>query len=81
MSNKEQLFTEIIPSEEANLSGGYCGAGDLGKTEVNTEAVATVDIQGLDGDPSRSTARTYSDAYVDENRILGRASSVVRVVL
>ena len=24
MSNNEQLFAEIIPSEEANLSGGGC---------------------------------------------------------
>ena len=27
MSNNEQLFTEIIPSEEANLSGGFLFCG------------------------------------------------------
>ncbi len=83
MSNNEQLFAEIIPTEEANLSGGRGrGGGDrLGQTEVSAEAVATVDILGPIGDSSRSTTRTFSDAYVDENRILGRASSLVRVVL
>ena len=85
MSNNEQLFAEINPSEEANLSGGRGGRGGRGnrfsQTEVNAEAVATVDILGPIGDSSRSTARTFSDAYVDENRILVRASSVGRVVL
>ena len=80
MSNNEQLFAEIIPSEEANLSGGR-GLGSRGQAEVNAEATATVDILGLDGDSSRSTVRTFSDAFVDENRILVRASSVGRVVL
>ncbi len=87
MSNNEQLFVEIIPSEEANLSGGR-GRGSRGSSgsplspaEVNAEAVATVDIIGSIGDSSRSTTRTFSDAFVDENRILGRSSSVVRVVL
>ncbi len=81
MSNNEQLFAEIIPSEEANLSGGRGRSSRLGQAEVNAEANATVDIVGLEGDPSRSSVRTFSDAYADENRILGRASSLIRVVL
>lgn len=85
MSNNEQLFTAIIPRDEANLYGGRRGRDGFGsrssQVEVNAEAVATVDLIGSTDDSSRSTTRTFSDAFVSENRILGRASSVVRVVL
>ncbi|MGV2826834.1 hypothetical protein [Myxosarcina sp. GI1(2024)] len=85
MSNQEPLFAEINPSEEANLSGGRRGpesrGGLAGSAEVNADATATVDITGTLGDSSRSTVFTVSDAFVDENRIFGRASSIVRVVL
>lgn len=85
MSNQEPLFAEINPSEEANFSGGRRGresrGGLAGSAEVNADATATVDITGTLGDSSRSTVFTVSDAFVDENRIFGRASSIVRVVL
>ena len=79
MSNNEQLFAEIIPSEEATLSGGNGGhrrGGHRPRIKVTADASATVI-----GDTERTIVRTTSDAYIDENRVLARASTIVRAVL
>ena len=52
MSNKEQLFAEIIPSEEANLSGGM-GSGAIADANVNVfggdfnQAIALTDARSI----------------------------------
>ena len=63
MSNNNQLFTEITPNEEANLSGG---SGRRGRRHFNNDALAgaTADARG------RNTfARTDTDAYVVEGQL------------
>ncbi len=85
MSNSQQLFTEIIPSEEANLAGG-CGGyqnrgpGPRDRVEVNVEAVATVDIFGLERAPSSSTVNTYTDVLINNRGIFARAVSFIRIL-
>ncbi|MGK7934407.1 MAG: hypothetical protein AB4206_01135 [Xenococcaceae cyanobacterium] len=83
MSNNEQLFAEIIPSEEASLSGGggYGRRGDRPGVarrpiEVNASASATII-----GDPEISTVTTFTDVYADDRRVIARASSIARGIL
>ncbi len=57
MSNKEQLFTEIIPTEEANLSGG------VGFANI---ALASANVTVSGGDYNR--AHTLTDARVNTNQ-------------
>ena len=48
MSNNEQLFTEIIPSEEANLSGGSGAISDANVQVFGddfTQAIALTDAR------------------------------------
>ena len=49
MSNNEQLFAEIIPSEEANLSGGK---GSI------SGAIADADVKVFGGDFNQAIALT-----------------------
>ncbi len=42
MSNKEQLFAEIIPTEEANLSGGYGGYYSYDNLAASTSNASAV---------------------------------------
>ena len=63
MSNNEQLFAEIIPSEEATLSGGDGGYRHR-RYYNDARAGATADARG------RNTfARTDTDAYVVEGQL------------
>ncbi len=86
MSNSQQLFTEIIPNEEANLSGG-CGGyyrnsghSPRNQAEINVEAVATVDIFGLKEEPSSSIVNTYTDVSINNRGIFARAVSFIRIL-
>ena len=64
MSNNEQLFAEIIPSEEATLSGGNGGHRRGRRFKNDAYAGATADARG------RNTfARTDTDAYVVEGEL------------
>ena len=67
MSNNEQLFAEIIPTEEANLSGGRGGAGRHRTGGYNdASAGATADAIGFN---------TYTDTYTDAFVVQGERSS------
>ena len=86
MSNSQLLFAEIIPSEEANLSGG-CGGyyrnhtrSPRDQAEINVEAVATVDIFGLKEEPSSSIVNTYTDVSINNRGIFVRAVSFIRIL-
>ena len=71
MSNNEQLFAEIIPSEEANLSGGYCGACHEKSGGFNdAKADATADAIG-----HNTFTDTYTDAYVVQGKRSSSTSS------
>ena len=73
MSNNEQLFAEIIPSEEANLSGGYCGACHPKKKSGgfnDAKADATADAIG-----HNTFTDTYTDAYVVQGKRSSSTSS------
>ena len=59
MSNNEQLFAEIIPSEEATLSGGNGGHRRHRRFRNDAYADATADAIG----PNTKTS-TYTDAFV-----------------
>ncbi len=86
MSNSQQLFAEIIPSEEANLSGG-CGGyyrnharSPRDQVEINVEAVATVDIFSLKEEPSSSIVNTYTDVSINNRGIFARAVSFIQIL-
>ena len=85
MSNSQQLFAEILPSEEANLTGGCCGcqnsgSGNRNQLEINVEALATVDIFGLEKEPSSSTVKTFTDVVINKRGIFARAVSFIRIL-
>ena len=65
MSNNEQLFAEIIPTEEANLSGG------MGNTNT-AEADAWVRVTGGD----YNTAYALTDAKVNTNQFVTVNSAI-----
>lgn len=89
MFDNQQLFAEIVPSKEANLSGGCCGYGGYKRNsrynsrhqpKINVEAVATVDILGLEQEPTSSIVSTSSDVFVNSRGIFARAVSLIRIV-
>ncbi len=86
MFDNQQLFTEIIPSKEANFSGGYggdkrhCGCNSRYQPKINVEAVATVDIFGLEKEPSSSIVSTSTDVFVNSRGIFARAVSLIRII-
>ena len=67
MSNNEQLFTEIIPSEEANLSGG-------------SGAIADADVKVFGGDFNQAIAltdaRSIQSPFANVNSAIGVAVGV-----
>ncbi len=70
MSNNE-LFAEIIPSEEASLSGGYGGRSGRGGRQTprfknDATADATADAIG---------PNTYTNTYTDAFVVYGERSS------
>ena len=75
MSNNEQLFAEIIPSEEANLSGGRGGAGRHRGGYNDAEADATADAIG-----HNSFTATYTDAFVVQGKRSSSTSSSIASV-
>ena len=85
MSNSQQLFTEIIPSEAVNISGGCGGSqnrgmGALDQVEVNVEALATANVFGLERDPRSTTVNTYTDVLINKQGIFARAVSFIRIL-
>ena len=69
MSHNEQLFTEIIPSEEANLAGG--NRGRRRRRPLNTaSADATADAFGRNTD-----TYTFTDAFVRQGHRSSSTSS------
>ena len=66
MSNNEQLFAEIIPSEEANLSGGNGGYQKKPRYYNDAYADATADAIGHN---------TFTDTYTDAYVVQGKRSS------
>ena len=66
MSNNEQLFAPIIPSEEANLSGGRGGQGRHRTGYNDATAGATADAIGHN---------TFTDTYTDAFVVQGERSS------
>ena len=71
MSHNEELFTEIIPSEEANLAGGNGGRRHHRRRPVNTaSADATADAFGRNTD-----TYTFTDAFVRQGRRSSSTSS------
>ena len=68
MSNNEQLFAEIIPSEEANLSGGYGGRGGRPAPRFNNDATADATADAIG-------PNTYTDTYTDAFVVYGERSS------
>ncbi|MGB5709743.1 MAG: hypothetical protein WBM44_02350 [Waterburya sp.] len=92
MFDNQQLFAEIVPSKEANLSGGCGGYGGYGgykrnprynsrhQPKINVEAVATVDILGLEQEPTSSIVSTSSDVFVNSRGIFARAVSLIRII-
>ena len=85
MSNSQELFAEIIPSEEASLSGGCSGyqnrgLGNLDRAEINVEAIATANVFGLEKEPSSTTVNTYTDVLINKRGIFARAVSFIRIL-
>lgn len=86
MFNSQQLFTEIIPSEEANLSGGYggykrnCICNSRHRPEINIETLATANIFGLEEEPSSSIVNTRTDVRITNRGIFARAISLIRII-
>ena len=72
MSNNEQLFAEIIPSEEANLSGGNGGYGGRHKTGGFNDATADATADAIG---HNTFTDTYTDAYVVQGKRSSSASS------
>jgi hypothetical protein len=68
MSNNEQLFTEIIPSEEANLSGGRGYRGDYPAPRYNNDAYADATADAIG-------PNTYTNTYTDAFVVYGERSS------
>ena len=76
MSNNEQLFAEIIPSEEANLSGGSGGSRARRKPLNEAFATATADAIG-----ENTFTDTFTDAFVVQGeRSSSTSKSVARVL-
>ena len=68
MSHNQELFTEIIPSEEANLAGG---SGRRRRRPVNTaSADATADAFGRN-----TNTYTFTDAFVRQGHRSSSTSS------
>ncbi|MGK7947611.1 MAG: hypothetical protein AB4368_02070 [Xenococcaceae cyanobacterium] len=69
MSHNQELFTEIIPSEEANLAGG--SGRHRRRRPVNTaSADATADAFGRNTD-----TYTFTDAFVRQGHRSSSTSS------
>ena len=69
MSNNEQLFAEIIPTEEANLSGGNGGSG-----KFDNQAFSGADAHAYGG--QFNLALTDTKAYTDKYSATASSYSV-----
>ena len=68
MSNNEQLFTEIIPSEEANLSGGSGGTAKVPNFLSAADATAnSAAVGGLINDAKTLTETLTGPGFAVSN--------------
>ncbi|MEM8723531.1 MAG: hypothetical protein AAGE84_30330 [Cyanobacteria bacterium P01_G01_bin.39] len=67
MSNNEQLFAEIIPTEEANLSGG------MGFANI---AAATANVYVSGNDYNRAHTLTNAQVHTNQHATISSAISL-----
>ena len=85
MSNDRELFTEIIPSKAANISGGCGGSqnrdpGSLDRSGINVEAFAVANVFGLEKEPRSTTVGSYTNVSITKRGIFAYAVSFVRIL-
>ncbi|MEM8723533.1 MAG: hypothetical protein AAGE84_30340 [Cyanobacteria bacterium P01_G01_bin.39] len=85
MSNSQELFSEIIPSEAADISGGCGGSRNRGRRrrhqpEINVEAFAVANVSGLEMEPSSTTVFSFADVSITKRGIFAYAVSFIRIL-
>ena len=85
MSNNQELFSEIIPSEAANISGGCGGSrnrhlGNRNQPGINVEAFAIANVSGLEIEPSSTTVFSFAEVSITRRGIFARAFSFIRIL-